>query len=354
MPNKDWMIYGAYGYSGRLIAEEAKAQGLTPILAGRNGEKTRALAEQLGFAHVSFDLEEVDIAQKYLKDMALVLHCAGPFSQTAKPMLEACLEAGAHYLDITGEIDVFCLAHELDPKAKAAEIVLCPGVGFDVIPTDCVALSLKNAMPDATHLALGFDSRSGFSRGTARTAVEGLAHGGRIRKAGVLTRVPLAYRDRRIDFGAGEKLAMTIPWGDVATAYFTTEIPNIEVYIPASPSMLKKTRRLRLVQPMLKWGFVQKILKGQVDKKTTGPNEQTRAKATTYVWGEVRNAAGDIKQARLHTANGYEITKTGSIAMVKHLLENKTASGYATPSQLMGPSFICQLPGSGKIEITNG
>src|SRR3546814_18073465 len=99
-------------------------------------------------------------------------------------MIEACLQAKAHYLDITGEISVFEHAQTQDARAKAAGIVVCPGVGFDVIPTDCVAAALKAALPDATHLALGFDSRSGFPPGTAKTSVEGPAPGRHGRASG--------------------------------------------------------------------------------------------------------------------------------------------------------------------------
>ncbi len=187
--------------------------------------------------------------------MGLVLHCAGPFSATAAPMMAACLSAHAHYLDITGEISVFEHARTLDAAARAAGIVICPGVGFDVIPTDCVAAALKAALPDATHLALGFDSRSGFSPGTAKTSVEGLAQGGKVRQDGRIVSVPLAYKTRRIDFGDGEKLAMTIPWGDVSTAYATTGIPNIEVYIPGSPAMVARARRANRLRWLLGIGL---------------------------------------------------------------------------------------------------
>src|SRR3546814_17052749 len=108
----------------------------------------------------------------------LVLHCAGPFSATSAPMIEACLQAKAHYLDITGEISVFEHAQTQDARAKAAGIVVCPGVGFDVIPTDCVAAALQAALPAATQLALGSDSPSAFSPATAQTPVAGPAQAG--------------------------------------------------------------------------------------------------------------------------------------------------------------------------------
>lgn len=348
---KQWMIYGAYGYSGRLIAEEAKRQGLTPLLAGRNIEELAPLAKELALPSRAFDLSDTDLATKYLSDIDLVLHCAGPFSQTAKPMLEACLKAKAHYLDITGEIEVFTLAHQYHQQAVTSGILICPGVGFDVIPTDCLALALSQQLPNATHLALGFDSRSGFSKGTAKTAVEGLASGGKLRRNGRIETVPLAFKQRRIDFGDGEKLAMTIPWGDVATAFFTTQIPNIEVFIPSSPKAIKKLRKLRLIRPILGLGIVQRWLKKKVDQKVKGPKESVRQKTPTYVWGEVKNQQKQGFVGRIKTANGYELTKTGSLAVVNHLLQNAPTPGYSTPAKLMGAQFVTKLPGSGNFQI---
>ena len=169
---KPWMIYGANGYTGELIAREAVRRGLKPVLAGRTAAKVEPLAASLDLQARVFDLLDAVATARSVEGMGLVLHCAGPFSATAAPMMAACLATHAHYLDITGEIGVFEHARTLDAAARAAGIVICPGVGFDVIPTDCVAAALKAALPDATHLVLGFDSRSGFSPGTAKTSVE--------------------------------------------------------------------------------------------------------------------------------------------------------------------------------------
>ncbi|WP_234775726.1 saccharopine dehydrogenase family protein, partial [Paraburkholderia tropica] len=246
-----WMIYGANGYTGELIAREAARRGLKPVLAGRRRKSVEELARTLGLEARAFSLDDVAALTGQIKGYSLVLNCAGPFSATAAPMMEACLRAGAHYLDITGEIAVFEHAQSLNVRARDAGVVLCPGVGFDVIPTDCVAAALKTALPDATHLALGFDSRSGFSPGTARTSVEGLAQGGKVRRDGKIVTVPLAYKVRRIDFGDGEKDAMTIPWGDVSTAWHTTGIPDIEVFIPGSLRMIANARRANYIRPLL-------------------------------------------------------------------------------------------------------
>lgn len=174
------MIYGANGYTGELIAREAVSRGLKPVLAGRTAAQVEQLAASLGLDARVFDLGNTAAISRGIEGMGLVLHCAGPFSATAVPMMAACVATHARYLDITGEISVFEHARTLDAAARAAGIAVCSGVGFDVIPTDCVAAALKAALPDATHLALGFDSRSGFSPGTPKTSVEGLAQGGKV------------------------------------------------------------------------------------------------------------------------------------------------------------------------------
>lgn len=344
----NWMIYGAYGYTGELIAREAAHRGLRPVLAGRNREKTRALAKELRLESAVFDLDDIP---RHLGDMSLVLNCAGPFSATAGPMMQACLAAKVHYLDITGEIAVFELAQSLKQQAQDTGIVICPGVGFDVIPTDCLAAALKSALPDANHLSLGFDSRSGLSPGTAKTSVEGLAQGGKVRKQGKIISVPLAYKVRNIDFGDGEKPAMTIPWGDVATAFYTTGIPNIEVFIPGSAKMIANTKRANYIRPLLKFRWLQKLLKAHIGKTVTGPDGAARAKLPTFVWGEVSNAQGERRTARIKTANGYSLTVFGSLAVVDYLLQHNHDGGSYTPSQLMGADLITRLPHSGELQL---
>ncbi|MCX7544818.1 saccharopine dehydrogenase family protein [Marinicella gelatinilytica] len=351
---QQWLLYGAYGYTGELIARQAVKDGLQPILAGRDSDKTADLAQQLGLSHVVFSVSDLAGNNDLLKSYDLVLNCAGPFSQTADIFMDACIEAQCHYFDITGEIGVFEAAAERHQPATLADIILCPGVGFDVIPTDCMAAMLKQAMPDATHLNLGFDSRSGFSPGTAKTSVEALPEGGRIREDGLIKEVPLAYKTRRIDFGGGQKLAMTIPWGDVATAYYSTEIQNIEVYIPASPRLVKRLKKLNWIRPILAWSWVQNRLKKRIEKTVKGPDEQARQELTTFIWGEVSNATGERLQKRMQVANGYQLTVDGSLHVVKAVLSSqKLTPGYQTPSRLFGADLIKQLPGTQAVMLND-
>ncbi|WP_235906816.1 saccharopine dehydrogenase family protein [Pseudomonas saliphila] len=348
-----WMIYGANGYAGRLLAREAVKQGLQPVLAGRKQREIEALATELGLEHRVFTLDDSAAMQDALRNMNLVAHCAGPFSATSRPMIDACLATQTHYLDITGEIDVFVAAHARNAEAQAAGIVLCPGVGFDVIPTDCLAACLKQALPDADQLALGFDSRSGFSPGTAKTSVEGLKHGGKVRIDDEIATVPLVYQSREIDFGDGTKYAVTIPWGDVATAWFTTGIDNIAVFVPMAPSAALRLRRLDWLRPVLALAPVQAFLKYQAGKRISGPDVDQRRDAPTFVWGEAQNPAGKKVVARVKTANGYDVTVHGTLLAVRHMLSNEAVNpGYYTPARLLGDHCVEQLPGSGSIEIS--
>lgn len=351
MSTRNWLIYGATGYTAHLLAEEAVRQGLTPILAGRDPAGVQALATRLGLSARIFDLNNPAQVAEQLADITVVAHCAGPFSATSAPMIEACLTSKTHYVDITGEIGVFEAAAARGAEALAAGVVLLPGSGFDVIPTDCIAASLKEALPDACELALGFDSGSGLSPGTAKTSVEGLKLGGQIRRDGQLVGVPMAHQCRDIDFGRGLKHAASIPWGDVSTAFSSTGIANIAVYIPMPAPFAWLMRLLDPLRPLLGRPGVQRWLKAQVDKRVQGPGLQARQRLTTWVWGEARNAAGQTRIARLTCANGYDVTVHGVLMSVRHLLDYQGPGGYFTPSKLLGPRCIEQLPGSASIVI---
>lgn len=354
MSNKPhWMIYGANGYSGRLIAIEAVRQGLKPILAGRNQSVLQALASELELEYRAFDLSDHAAAQNALQDVRVVAHCAGPFAATSNQMIDACLASATHYLDITGEVTVFQNAQTRHAEAAEAGVVLCPGSGFDVIPTDCLAASLKLALPDASHLALGFDMYASMSPGTAKTTIEGLGNGGLIRKNGILETTAIAAESRDIDFGRGVRHAASIPWGDVATAFFSTEIPNIVVYM-AMPKTQALVMRwlLNPLRSLFKSIKVQNWLKAQVDLRIKGPDEQQRPQFRAWLWGEARNPAGRIIHARLETANGYDVTVHGVLMTMRHLLDYQGAGGYFTPSRLLGPRCIEQLPGSSTIVLS--
>src|SRR5438045_5716906 len=130
MTKSGWMIYGANGHAGRLVAREAVALGERPILAGRSAEKVRRVAEELGLPWVAFDLSDHAAAVAALGGVELALLAAGPFDGLAQPMMDACLEAGTHYTDLDNELPVFQAAEERDARARERGVAIVPGIGF--------------------------------------------------------------------------------------------------------------------------------------------------------------------------------------------------------------------------------
>ncbi|HET7231025.1 MAG TPA: saccharopine dehydrogenase NADP-binding domain-containing protein [Longimicrobium sp.] len=342
----DFLLYGSYGYTGRLIATRALEQGLRPLLAGRDAEKVRAHAAELGLEHRAFALDDAAATDAALGEVPVVLHSAGPFSRTAGPMAQACLRTKTHYLDITGELSVFEAMAALGPKAKDAGVMLLPGAGFDVVPSDCLAAHLKRRLPTATHLALAFQPvGGGISRGTATTMAENAAAGGAVRRNGRIVPVPAAYQTRDIDFGRGPVSATTIPWGDVSTAFYSTGIGNIEVYTRMAPAQ----RRMMVASRYLGWvlgsGPVQKMLKGRIHSGKPGPTDEERARGLSLLWGEVMDGDGREAVSRLRTPEGYTLTAMTSVEIVRKVLAGDAPAGFQTPSLAYGPDWILDLEG---------
>ena len=341
----DWVIYGANGYTGALIAREAKRRGAAPILAGRHAAKIAELAGELSLPSKAFSLDSPLEIAAALGGVGLVLNCAGPFSKTADRLMQACLTAKAHYLDITGEIDVLEGAHRFDADAKLADVVLCPGVGFDVTPTDCIALMLKSALPEAQELALGFESDHHMSPGTAKTLVEGLGKSGKIRRGGRIVDLPIGRASREVDFGGGPKRATPIPWGDVASAFYTTGIPDITVFTPISSPLLAMARLSDAFGFVLRSPRVQNWLVERIERTVKGPDAATREATRTWVWGEAKDRNGQSKEIRILAPNGYSLTVSSSLAIVERLISNGAPPGCWTPAGLMGKDFVLSLPG---------
>ncbi len=347
-PNQNWLIYGATGYTGSLIAEEAVRRGHRPILAGRNREAIEALAARLRVSAAPCDLRHPEPLRAAVAGCRLVLHCAGPFAETSRPMLDACLAERAHYLDITGEIDVFSACFDRSHEAAQRGITVVPGVGFDVVPTDSVAALLKEANPHASSLVLAFEAGGGPSLGTARTSVAGLAKGGRVRRGGALVSVPLAYKTRTFLRNGTPRLAMTIPWGDVFTAGVTTGIPDVEVYMAASAATVANMKRLNWIRPLLRFPPLLRLVERRLLASIQPPSAERRARTNCHIWGEAVAPGGATVRVEIETPNGYDLTVSAALGIVEHILDTQATpprAGYLTPSQLMGPGFVLGLPG---------
>jgi short subunit dehydrogenase-like uncharacterized protein len=332
-----WMIYGANGYTGQLIAQLAKQH--QPVLAGRSAEKVQPLAEKLGLPWRAFALDKPQ-----LDGIQLVLHCAGPFSKTSRPMVDACLAAKAHYLDITGEVAVFEAVLARDAEARKAGVVLLPGTGFDVVPSDCLAALLKRKLPAAKELELAFHVRGRASRGTLKTALESIPKGSAVRRGGKLVRVGQAHVVKTIPFADKPRPAMSIEWGDLATAYKSTGIPDITVYRSAKPAEIRAAKLSSFYAPVLGLGPVQAFLQKRIDARGPGPSDQERATGSAQFWGRASDGTSEV-QMTMQIPEGYTFTAEAALECALRVLAGKVAPGAYTPSMAFGPDFAASLPG---------
>jgi len=354
-----FLLYGANGYTGELVARYAAQYDLHPILAGRREEVLKPLAAKLSYPYKVFDVNNSSALFAALKEVKLIVNAAGPFQFTAKPIIDACLQTGTHYLDVNGDIAVFEMIRQMDAAAKLAGVMLLPGSGFDVVPTDCTALLLKKLLPDAITLKLAFATiGGGLSHGTATTMVSKLGQGGAIRKDGKIVSVPLGQKGMWIEFlnvsngKLEKKFVMAIPWGDVATAYYTTAIPNIESYTAISPGVYRLLKIQILFNWLLRTKFIRSVIKKRIDNRPAGPSDEQRSKAMSLVWGQAANGQQETRTVRMSCADGYTLTMHSTLLIAQKVLQGNLKPGYQTPGSAYGEDLVLELPDV-KREILN-
>lgn len=341
------ILYGSYGYTGRLIAQECRSKNLNVILSGRNRPALEKQSTDTGYPFEVVDIDDTIALEKLLQRGALVIHCGGPFQFTAKKMVNACLKTKTHYTDITGEFQVFEDLQTYHDDACKNDLMILPGTGFDVVPSDCLALHLKQRLPDATHLQIAFkQTGSGLSRGTTKTMIEGLGYDSVIRSNGILANVPLGSKVLRVSFSDSPTDALNIPWGDISTAWRSTNIPNIEIYMGAKPSMIRNAKLGRYLGWLLRQRWLKNYLLKKVDQKPDGPPDTKRLKGKSLLWGKVSNIKGDVSISRLDVPNGYTLTAITSVIIAQKILSGNFKPGYQTPATAYGADLILEVPGT--------
>lgn len=350
----DWMIYGATGYTGTLVAEEAVRRGHKPLLAGRSAAKLRPLAERLGLEYAVVGLDDAAALAKAVGTVELVYHAAGPFIHTSEPMLRACLQEGTHYLDISGEVPVYQHAFSLDEAAREKGIAIIPGVGFDVVPSDCLVKYVADQLPDATHLEVAVDALAlsegadaGLSAGTVKSMIELLPSIGTLQRRNTkLIQTPTGAGLKKVRFPRGTKTVMPSSWGDIEMSYHTTGIPNITVYLSLPPMLMYSSRLLSpIFLNLLKLKSVRDFASRQVDRMLLGPSEHTREHGRSAVYVMARNGTGETREAWLETLEGYQFTMISGIRVVERVLDGDY-KGALTPSKAFGADFVLDIEGT--------
>ena len=352
MADRRILIYGATGYTGKLVAHEAARRSLDVVLAGRDPLKLKAVAAAHGFETRAVPLDDTARLRATLEDIAVVLHIAGPFSKTSRPMADACIATRTHYLDVTGEIDVFEALARRDVEAKSAGVTLLPGVGFDVVPSDCLAAYVATRIEEPSVLRIGLAGLGGgVSRGTARTMLESLGDGLRIRHQGVLVPRPMGSLEHHFDLGAGPLRGLAMPLADLASAFHSTGIPNIETYIIASGSLPMLLKASRLVAPLLRLAAVQRFLSTRIDAMPEGPDDATREGTRAVVLAEVEGPGGQRAAAMLETPSGYALTQVAAVEAARRIAEGAAPTGFQTPATAFGADFVLACSDSRRTDL---
>lgn len=318
------LIYGVTGYTGRMVALQAKEAGLDFIIAGRDPGRLAALAEELDVPYRAFGLDDGAAVRQGLKDVAVVLNCAGPFARTAEPLMRACIAAGAHYLDITAEINVYRLAERLHDEAAAAGVLLMPGVGWDVVPTDCLAVHVARRVEAPVSLRIALQVAGSMSRGSAISAGEIIAAGLMARVDGVLIPTPDA-QPALFDFGDGPVACAPLAFGDLVTAWRSTAIPDIAMFVNVTGDAFPG---------------------GDLSKLPDGPSREERDGQRARAVAEVTGADGSVARSVIETVNGYTYTPLASVEAARRALGGEARAGFETPARLFGAGFAESIPGT--------
>jgi short subunit dehydrogenase-like uncharacterized protein len=343
------LIYGATGHSGGLVVRAAMALGLRPVLGGRDGRKLAALGDALRLETRTARLSNATALDAALRDVTVVVNAAGPFSQTAGPIVAACLRNGTHYLDITGEVGVIEALVQRGIEARHRGIMIMPAIGFDVVPSDCLALHVVGRLPRARRLVLGLRGLSSVTRASAKTLFEAVDMG-LVRRDGRLVRVPLGSRERMFDFGDGPAPGLNVSWGDLATAYYTTSVPDIETYVEATPLFRTVLAGCRLFGPVLRTAPWQAAMHAWAELL---PEHPAGAPAREMVVvADAEDGAGHRVSARIRTPEAYEFTGTSAAEVAHRVLQGDHESGFQTPARVYGPDFVLAFRGVSREDLS--
>ncbi|MEP6652161.1 MAG: saccharopine dehydrogenase NADP-binding domain-containing protein [Myxococcales bacterium] len=343
------MLYGATGYTGRLLAHAARDRGMRPILGGRNERHLGELASSLGLEHRVAATDSGLAAA--LDGVGVVLNAAGPFTRTALPLARACLTRRAHYLDLSGEIDMIEAVRAIGPQAAEAGVMLMTSVGFDVVPSDCLAAHVAARVPGARRLAIGVSGLDVVSRGSVHTLIDQVGQGIKVRRDGVIVTTAPGALERSFDFGGGNASSLAVSWGDVASAFYTTGIPNIEVYCRATAALRALLVGNRLFGPVLKTAPGKSWLAFHAAMLPDGPSAEERARHGTVIVAEADDGAGRVARSRLRAPDAYTFTCSTALAIAERVLSGDFEPGFQTPGRVYGADFPLSFAGVSREDL---
>lgn len=311
------MIYGASGYTGRMAAEQARAVNLSPVLAGRSHGPLARLGEKLNADYRVFELSDKHAVDAALSDVSVLLNCAGPFVETAEPLMRAAIGAGVHYLDIAAELDSYRLAEMLDDAAQAAGVMLLPGSGGSVAMLGCLASHAAARVDKPQKVAIALHVAGSMSRGSATSARRSLVAETLRLCGGRLVPCP-AGETASFNFGEGPVPCFAVTLPDLITIGRATGIPDVDTYVHVSGNAFPE---------------------GDPADLPEGPDPAERDANRYQAVVEVTAGDGTIVRSVLDTVNGYSFTPRAAAEAARRVLAGEVRPGFQTPAGLFGAGF---------------
>jgi len=350
-----WALYGATGYTGPLISERAVARGHKPLLLGRSAEKLEALAGRHGLPYRAVPLDDGAGLRDAIRGMKAVVHAAGPFIHTSAPMVQACLDEKVSYLDITGEPDVFKAVYARDAEAKERGVALIPGVGFDVIPSNCLCAYVAAKVEQPHTLEFALAGIGTLSPGTVKSAVPLVLGGGKVFRDGRETPWPLGKGTRRVKLSTREVWAAVAPISDLYAAQRATQIPNVTAYF-AVPSRFASLGRIGWPLGVVALPLLRAVLGGgrldaTIEKRVKGGTAESRAAGHSHLWARAEGPRGSA-EAWLDCSEGYEFTGHAAVLAVERVIAH-APRGALAPAVAFGADFVLEVPGGRRTDVTS-
>ncbi len=345
------LVYGATGYSGGLIVQQAVARGLKPVIAGRDQRAIASMAAACGLEWITARVDQPEQLRSMMASATVLLNAAGPFAATSIPLIEACIATGTHYLDITGDVNTIEPVARWHDAAVRGGVMLMPAAGFDVVASDCLLAHVARRLPGATALKLGFDKSEPSSIGSLKTILEMSGQGVLVRREEKLMRVAPGSLAYDFDYGRGPQVSLAVNLADVSSAFFSTGIPNVETYMRATPQVWGAMIANQCWGWMLAAPPWQEFMKVHVDWFARDPSPQERSAGWGVLVAEASDANGRVVRSRLNTGDVYSFTAMSAIRVADRCLAGEWKPGFQTPSQMYGPDFALSFGGARRQDL---
>jgi saccharopine dehydrogenase (NAD+, L-lysine-forming) len=340
---KPILLYGATGFSGSRIAKRLVGAGVDVILSGRNPSKLERIGKQLGMPWQPLSLSNSSQLADLLSQCSLVFNMAGPYRQTAEPVIEAALSSGRHYLDLAGEWPVFQKAIALDQKAKQANSMLMPGVGFTIAVSDCLLVMAAERFAATKCLRLAISSPDLVSSGTLKSMLGLVDPNVWVCLQGEMKEIPVGSLNHFFPFGPRYAKATAVNWPDVFTAHHSTGIPTIEAFAEVSLVSELLYQASGKLAPLLQLPPIQSGLQALSKFTPTAP-KGSDASAGFILTVEAIDRWRRSSYLSLRTRDGYTVTTDIACKIIELTMQGQVKSGFQTPAMVFGSDLIKDIP----------